>query len=61
MLKQDWFAAADDEIHPRLIPAGTVLTGSLLARARSLGLVEDPPDPSPPPAPRPSRTRKNGV
>jgi hypothetical protein len=42
MLKADWFAASETEIYPRIYPAGTVLTGELLERARALGLlVED--------------------
>lgn len=41
MLKRDWFAAPENEIHPRTYPAGTVLTGELLARARALGLVDE--------------------
>ena len=41
MLKQDWLAAAEDEIHPRLYKAGTMLTGELLERARGLGIVEE--------------------
>lgn len=40
MLNRDWFAAANDEIHPRIYPAGTVLTGELLERATALGLVD---------------------
>lgn len=45
MLKNDWLAAAEDEIYPRLYPAGTVLTGELLERARGLGLLaEDAPE-----------------
>ena len=41
MLKEDWFAAAEDEIHPRMYLAGSVLTGELLERARSLGKLVD--------------------
>lgn len=41
MLKEDWFAAAEDEIHPRWYRAGETLTGELLDRARSLGLIEE--------------------
>jgi uncharacterized protein YqgV (UPF0045/DUF77 family) len=42
-LKADWFAATESGIHPQLYPAGTVLTGELLDRARALGLLEDAP------------------
>lgn len=40
MLKEDWFAAAEDEIHPRWYRKGETLTGELLARAEALGLTE---------------------
>lgn len=40
MLKQDWFAVPEGELHPKMYLAGTVLTGELLERAEKLGLVE---------------------
>lgn len=43
MLKSDWLAAAEGEIYPKLYVAGTVLSGELLARAISLGLVKEKP------------------
>jgi len=42
MLKKNWLAAKENEIYPQLYPAGTVLTGELLERAKGLGLIEDP-------------------
>jgi hypothetical protein len=41
MLKADWLAAAQGEIYPTLYPAGTILTGELLDRARAAGLIEE--------------------
>lgn len=54
MLRADWFAAANDEIHPRHYPAGTVLTGELLERATALGLIDvtTMADPAPPEEPQ---------
>jgi hypothetical protein len=57
MLKDDWLAAALGEIHPRLYPAGTILTGELLARATEAGLVVAP-DPMSAPTPSRGRARK---
>lgn len=47
-LKADWFAATEEDLHPKLYLAGTELTGELAARADALGLleaVEDDPKP----------------
>ena len=40
MLKQDWLAVPEGKIYPELFRAGTELTGELLDRAKSLGLIE---------------------
>jgi hypothetical protein len=40
MLKQDWLAVPEGKLYPKLFRAGTELTGELLDRAKSLGLIE---------------------
>ncbi|MEH7827112.1 hypothetical protein [Gemmobacter denitrificans] len=57
MLKQDWFAVPEGEIHPKMFTAGTVLSGELLERAKALGLIEPLQEDEPEPK-QPKRARK---